>query len=325
MQYKFSYMKVDVLLLYLLITFNGFCQEQHGVIRTIGRPGHPGKPLANVTVRIQGLTNSVLTSAEGIFVIPMLNKKDGDSLIFRNVSKPGYELLDKSLIGRPYVFSSQVPIELLMVDLMQLEADKRRIEERAYQKAEETYRVKLAQLEQQKANSELSLNQYQEALHTLQANYEKYTMLIGDMAERYARTDYDRLDSLDREINLCIENGYLDRADSLIHMTFDPTTVLECNRIAKNEIIQRMAFARQVIDKAAADREAILQDLRYAEQLVAMSVKLSDEYIAQGLHDEAVDCLEKALRIMIAMYGKDDSRVIRMIDKIETLKMQKNI
>lgn len=312
-------MRFYILLLYLLITIHGVCQEQHGIIKTIGRPGRPGRPLADVAVRVQGLTNSVLTSADGTFIVMLRDKRDGDSLIFRSISKSGYELLDKTLIGRPYVFSSQVPIEILMVDLKQLEADKRRIEERAYQKAEETYRDKLSYLEQQKDKSQLSLKQYQEALLSLQANYERYTALISNMADRYARTDYDRLDSLDRRINLYIENGDLDKADSLIHAVFEPTTVLERNRAAKDEIRQRMIIARQIINKATADKDAILQDLKYGEGLVAMSINLSDEYIAQGQLKDAVDCLEKALHVMIIIYGNDDIRVLKMRERIEAL------
>lgn len=312
-------MRFYILSLFLLITVHGVCQEQHGIIKTIGRPGRPGRPLANVTVRVLGLTNTVLTSADGTFVVMLRDKRDGDSLIFRSISKSGYELLDKTLIGRPYVFSSQVPIEILMVDLKQLEADKRRIEERAYQKAEETYRDKLSYLEQQKDKSQLSLKQYQEALLSLQANYERYTALISNMADRYARTDYDRLDSLDRRINLYIENGDLDKADSLIHAVFEPTTVLERNRAAKDEIRQRMIIARQIINKATADKDAILQDLKYGEGLVAMSINLSDEYIAQGQLKDAVDCLEKALHVMIIIYGNDDIRVLKMRERIEAL------
>lgn len=312
-------MRFYILSLFLLITVHGVCQEQHGIIKTIGRPGRPGRPLANVTVRVLGLTNTVLTSADGTFVVMLRDKRDGDSLIFRSISKSGYELLDKTLIGRSYVFSSQVPIEILMVDLKQLEADKRRIEERAYQKAEETYRDKLSYLEQQKDKSQLSLKQYQEALLSLQANYERYTALISNMADRYARTDYDRLDSLDRRINLYIENGDLDKADSLIHAVFEPTTVLERNRAAKDEIRQRMIIARQIINKATADKDAILQDLKYGEGLVAMSINLSDEYIAQGQLKDAVDCLEKALHVMIIIYGNDDIRVLKMRERIEAL------
>lgn len=312
-------MRFYILLLYLLITIHGVCQEQHGIIKTIGRPGRPGRPLADVAVRVQGLTNSVLTSADGTFIVMLREKRDGDSLIFRSISKSGYELLDKTLIGRPYVFSSQVPIEILMVDLKQLEADKRRIEERAYQKAEETYRDKLSYLERQKDKSQLSLKQYQKALLSLQANYERYTALISNMADRYARTDYDRLDSLDRRINLYIENGDLDKADSLIHAVFEPTTVLERNRAAKDEIRQRMIIARQIINKATADKDAILQDLKYGEGLVAMSINLSDEYIAQGQLKDAVDCLEKALHVMIIIYGNDDIRVLKMRERIEAL------
>ena len=50
---------------------------------------------------------------------------------------------------------------------------------------------------------------------------EAYQALIGDMADRYARTDYDQLDSIDYKINVCIENGELEKADSLIRYSIE--------------------------------------------------------------------------------------------------------
>lgn len=80
-----------------------------------------------------------------------------------------------------------------------------------------------------------------------------------------------------------------------------------------------MIIARQIINKATADKNAILQDLNYGERLITMSVNLSDEYIAQGQLKDAVDCLEKALHVMIIIYGNDDIRVLKMRERIEAL------
>ena len=128
------------------------------------------------------------------------------------------------------------------------------------------------------------------------------------------------MDSIDREINLCIENGELEKADSLIHTVFDPETVLKRNRAAKEEIRQRMAFAQSVIDKAQADKAALLRDREYASRVVSLCVKLADEHLSQGQHGEALQCLEQALDIQQALYGNDSPEAIEMQQKIITIK-----
>lgn len=305
------------ILFFMLLTM--LAQTQQGIVKTIGRPNKPGVPLANVTIRMRGMFNAVVSSHDGTFSLLMTGKKDGDAIILQSVQKSGYELKDRELTGRSLVFSSQVPIEILMVDQRQLAADKQRIEENAYRVAERNYQKKLKVLDDQRKNSEMTAEAYRQELQQLQEKYEKYLSLIGDMADRYARTDYDQLDSIDREINICIENGELDKADSLIHTVFDPETVLERNRAAKAEIQQRIVFAQSIIDKASADREAILRDREYAERVVELSRNLALEYMARGENGKAVLCLRKLLEIETILYGEDDERVKATKEQIKTL------
>ena len=98
-----------------------------------------------------------------------------------------------------------------MVDTIQLVLDKKHIEENARRVAEDNYQKKKAVIEVENKKHKLSAEQYRQELDDLQEKYEKYLSLIGDMADRYARTDYNQLDSIDIEINICIENGELEK------------------------------------------------------------------------------------------------------------------
>ena len=307
---------LTVVMLLTVGTLDGTAQVQKGRVRTIGRPNVPGKALAGVAIRARGQMNAVLTDGLGEFQIIIPNKKEGDAWVLQSAQKKGYELKDHELVGRQLVFSSNVPLVILMVDIKQLEADRQRIEENAYRVAERNYQKKLQELEQQKANNELTAERYRQELQALQENYERYQNLIGDMADRYARTDYDQLDSIDREINMCIEQGELDRADSLIHTVFDPETVLQRNRAAKEEVQSRITFAQSVIDKAVADREAILRDMEYAARVATLAEMLAEEYIAQGLREEARNNLQKALEIKTIIHGEESEEVGLLRDKI---------
>lgn len=307
------------LTLCLCLTIGAAAQKQSGIVRTIGRPGKPGAPLSNVTVRWRGMFNAVLSNANGQFSVAMPGKKDGDAIILQSVSKRGYELKDKSIIGREQVFSNKVPIEIVMVNSAQLQADKERIADNAYTIAEKNYKKKLKQYEKLVKKKKITAEQYYQELEKLRKQYEAYLSLISDMADRYARTDYDQLDSIDYQINVCIENGELEKADSLIHTVFDPETVLDRNRAAKEEIRQRIEFAQKVIDKANADKAAILRDLDYAERVVALSENLATVYLSQGENQKAKDCLQKSLEIAAILHGEDSDRVKTIRQHIQAI------
>ena len=311
---------ISTILFTLVVALAASAQTQQGFVKTTGRPNKPGVPLENVMIQMVGMVNPVISSSTGEFNLSAYNKKDGDAIKLLRVQKNGYELKDKDMIGRSLVFSSHVPIYITMVDTRQLEADKKRIEDNAKRVAEENYQKKKAIIEEENNNHKLSAEKYRKELDDLQEKYEKYLSLIGDMADRYARTDYDQLDSIDIEINICIENGELEKADSLIHTVFDPETVLERNRAAKKEIEDRIKFAQAVIDKANADKEAILKDIEYAKQIAILSESLAREYLVQGEKGKALQNLQKSLDIKKIVYDEGHPEVIKLIQQIEELK-----
>ncbi len=304
----------------MLVSSQGYGQTQQGYVKTQGRPNNPGVPLSGVTIRVRGTMKSVLSGADGRFSFLIPDKKDGDAIVLQQVRKQGYELCDRELMGRQLVFSTHVPIEIVMVNSEDLAANKRRIEQKAYQVAERNYQNRLKQLDQQLKQQAINAEQYRKELQELQDRYEKYQMLISNMAERYARTDYDHLDSIDIVINQCIENGELERADSLIHTVFDPNTVLERNRAAKAEIQERMQLAQEIIDKANADKEAIRRDSAYAKRVIILCDNLATEYLSQGEQKKANECLQQSLSIRLILYGEESDEVKEVKQKIEGIK-----
>jgi chromosome segregation ATPase len=245
-----------IFLLFTTLSLQG--QTQQGYVKTIGRPNKPGVPLTNVTIRFRGLTNQVLTGKDGKFAVLLQGKKEGDAIVLQSVRKNGYELKDRELVGRSLVYSSRVPLEIVMINSVELEANKQRMEQQNYEKAEKRYQQKLKQLEKKVKEQEITAEQYRQQLQGLQDQFEKYQSLISDLADRYARTDYDHLDSIDREINICIEKGELEEADSLIHTVFDPETVLERNRAAKEAAKAKKQLGQDMIDEANDEKERLL-------------------------------------------------------------------
>ena len=260
-------------------------QTQQGYVKTLGRPEKKGEALSDVTVRVKGEHNHVISKTNGKFELLLTNLKNGDAYSLQQVQKNGYELNESDMIGRKLAFSDKVPLTIVMVSSAQLQADKQRIENNAFETAEKNYKAKYNLLEKQLNDNKITAEQYQEEIHDLQDKFEKYQSLIDGLAEHYAHTDYDELDEKDREINICIENGDLERADSLIHTLFDPIDVLKRNKDALAKLDMQIDEANAIIAQANEDMAAVLKqqekDAEYLYQLYTIALARYDNEKAQ--------------------------------------------
>lgn len=251
-------------------------QTQQGYVRTLERPYKPSVALEGVTVRVVGVHNAVVSGSDGSFQMPMNGKRNGDSYSLLQVQKNGYQLADQGVVGRKYAFSDRVPITIVMVSTAQLEADKQRISNAAYQIAEQNYHQKLIALEQQLSDSIISEDVYRTKLHELQENLEQYQGLIESLANHYAHIDYALLNDKERDVNFCIEHGELEKADSLLSTMFNPLGVVERNREALVDANRRLTEGQVMMDKAQNDLDAILRqqekDAEYLYQLYTIAL-----------------------------------------------------
>ena len=234
-------------------------QTQEGYVKTLGRPYQKGKPLSGVSVRVKGEHNPVLSKEDGTFAMLNVGAKDGEAYSLQEVTKKGYELNEPDIIGRQLAFSEKVRLTIVMVSSAQLQSDKQRIENNAYRVAERNYKSKLAILEKEKENNYVAADDYRLRIEELQVGFEKYQSLIDGLAEHYAHVDYDLLDEKGQEINTSIENGELEKADSLIKVLFDPITALKRNKDALSRLNKQIDEANQLIDKANEDMSAVLR------------------------------------------------------------------
>lgn len=269
-----------LLIMLLLMAEVLLAQTQEGYVKTLGRPEKQGEALGGVSVRVRGQHNTVLSGNDGTFAMPLPGLQNGDAYTLQLVQKKGYVLNETSLIGRQQAFSDKVRLEIVMVSSEQLEADKQRIEDKAFEVAKRNYDVKIEQLERQLSDNAITEEAYLEAMADLQKKFESYQLLIDGLAEHYAHTDYDLLDEREREINLCIENGELERADLLIKEMFDPLEVLQRNKDALAELDKQIAEAQGIMAQANDDMAAVLKqqekDAEHLYQLYTISLSKFD-------------------------------------------------
>lgn len=208
--------KILVLLFLCLFTSFAFAQTQQGYVKTIGRPGKPGHALSQVTIRIKGNANSLLSNEKGEFSFDIRHETGSNTFIISSARKQGYVIADNDLTSRLNPYSPTVPTVVVMVSQAEFEADKRAIEEKTIQAVQSNYDKRIEELERQLKDATISEEHYKTELVALMDWYDNIDNLVAKMADYYARVDYDHLTEEDAAINLCIEQGQLDRADSLI-------------------------------------------------------------------------------------------------------------
>lgn len=251
--------KILAILILFVITSFAIAQTQQGYVKTIGRPGKPGHPLSQVQVRIKGEVNSLLTDDNGKFSFVIKHVSGSNAYIISSVRKQGYIIADNDLLTRPNPFSPSVPTVVVMVSQTDLDADRRTIENKTRQAVQNNYDQRIKELERQVKEAVISEEHYRAELVALMDWYDNLDNLVAKMAEYYARVDYDSLTEEDAEINLCIEQGFLDRADSLID--------------ARGKITDRIIAAKSQIERgqqlqstgANIEQEGLMQ-LRSAQQ-----------------------------------------------------------
>lgn len=223
-----------------LIALSLHAQTQPGLVRTVTRPDAPSQRLQGVVVRVQGDYNPVLSDEQGAFQVSMPGYKNGAAYTLAGINKGGYELREPELVGRQLPFSTSVPMEIVMVSRRQLQRDKQRIEQAARDNIERYYEEKMNELNTQLAAATLTNQEYEERLSALETEYDRFEPLIEQMAERYARTDYNGMSAADSLIQQAIEQGDLKLAQERILAKGDPA-----EREKKMKRIRRLADAQR--------------------------------------------------------------------------------
>lgn len=266
----------------LCVTLTTLAQKQQGIVRTIERPGQKSVGINGVTIKINEYPNAIVSGKGGKFSFTLQGKKQGDRCLVTRVEKKGYTLIDKM---PSFAYSFSTPAEIVMVSNKQLQQDEKKIRDKAQKEAEANYHKRIADLERQLQEKTISEEKYREQLQHVFDGYENYLKMIDEMARRYAMTDFKGISEINRQIQECIENAELERADSLINSKGD---LNRRNQELQNkkETVQQLA---ELQNQAQEDYETSLNDLAqdYYNKHLICAAKYQNDSAAYWLEQRA--------------------------------------
>ena len=241
-----------------LALFGGVeAQTQSGVVKTRGRMVNgklvPGTLLSGVTVQIDG--RQAMLSKDGKFSFPV---KDG-KFTLKSVTKQGYKLVDADAC-RQYLYSP-TPLQIVMEEPGKLQADQLATE----RKLRRELQRRLQQRENEIEEMQLSLDEKNRMLAKINQEREDNEKIIASMSQYYATIDYDQLDSFQQRVTQLLENGELERADSLLR--------------TRGNMTDRIRQMRQEQEAEAKEEAELAQQQQFIDQ-VAEGVKKNIEITA---------------------------------------------
>ena len=255
MNYKKIFFLISILALAL---FGGVeAQTQSGVVKTRGRMVNgklvPGTLLSGVTVQIDG--RQAILAKDGKFSFPV---KDG-KFTLKSVTKQGYKLVDADAC-RQYLYSP-TPLQIVMEEPGKLQADQLATE----RKLRRELQRRLQQREDEIEEMQLSLDEKNRMLAQINQEREDNEKIIASMSQYYATIDYDQLDSFQQRVTQLLENGELERADSLLR--------------TRGSMTDRIRQMRQEQEAEAKEESELAQQQQFIDQ-VAEGVKKNIEITA---------------------------------------------
>ena len=228
-------------LLFVAVTVNA--EMQQGYTKTRGKldaKGQliPGQRLSGVIVETD--RGKVTSEKDGAFSLAIPNGK----FVLKKVDLSGYILNDFEQL-RQYSCSA-TPLALVLIHPDEYSSEKVYAQKKIIRTLRRTLQEREDEIdslfEQQKI-SEQEKNALYQKLYADEQNSQK---LVEEMAERYAKTDFDQIDEFQRQVTNLIINGELEKADSLLNTKGNIEEQIrenqqldEANRREREELSQR--------------------------------------------------------------------------------------
>ncbi len=249
-----------ILALLTIAIFGGVqAQTQSGVVKTRGRMVKgalvPGTPLSGATVQVDGC--QTILAKDGKFSFPV----KGGRYTLKSVTKQGYSLVDAEAC-RQYQYSKN-PLTIVMEQPEQQRSDQLATE----RKLRRELQRRIQQREDEIDALNTSVEDKNRMLVQLNKEREENEKIIETIAKYYATLDYDQLDAFQRQVSELLENGSLERADSLLRTRGDMDGRIsriqqEQKALAEAQTAQSMRQKRLDESKAGTQKklEAIAAD-----------------------------------------------------------------
>jgi tetratricopeptide (TPR) repeat protein len=249
-------MRKFLIFFFVIITIQINAQIQKGVIREMNSNK---TPLSNVYIKF---TDAIPTTTDdsGAFRLVFSRKKVGDLIFCEEIKKQGYEIVNKRELETLKISQTRaLSFDIILAKIGVIAAAKREYYDVSDKALRASYnRVKNA-LREQVTQSQISQMDYIEQMKQLQERYDRQRASLDELAEKFARVNFDDVSDLYREALQLFKDGQIEEA---IKKLEDADLIARTNRrLAERERLRKAGLL--IMEQKAENDSGLRTDINY--------------------------------------------------------------
>ena len=257
--------KIFLSIIVLFSVLYAGAEMQQGYTKTRGKldaKGQliPGQRLSGVIVETD--RGKVPSKENGDFEFYVV----GGQFILKGVTLDGYILNDIEQLRRTYKYSA-TPLALVLVKPEEYNAEKINAQKKIIRTLRKTLQEREDEIEELCEEKKITEQEKYALYQKLYADEQNSQKLVEEMAERYAKTDFDQIDEFQRQVTNLIINGELEKADSLLN--------------TKGNIEEQIRENQQLDEINAKRQKEIEEEQSQLEKSLAFSIKTKEDLAAR--------------------------------------------
>lgn len=262
-------------------------------------------PLAGVLVEVRG-AGTAYSDKAGLFTLHFPTLKAGDRVTVRSISKPGFEIFNKTAVQQWNLSNSGARFEIVLVESVYFNQLKAQLKESSEKSYKTKYQQTKAELEREKKKGRLQEAEYNRRIQELEDRYDNMVRNIDTYVDQFARLDLSELSEKEQRILDMVHQGKLDEA---VKAYEELNAIEEYEKVSKEKAqleghIQQASAELDVQQTMADSIYAILQ-----RQSVTLS-ELRQNYTREDYRDAAnyKTLVKSALDTFELLYKKEPER-----------------
>jgi tetratricopeptide (TPR) repeat protein len=249
-------MKNLLILILIIASLSLNAQIQKGIVREINSNK---KPLSNVYIKFKDAIPTT-TNDSGEFRLMFSGKKVGDLIFCEEIKKQGYEIVNKRELETLKISQTRaLSFDIILAKIGVIAAAKREYYDVSDKALRASYnRVKNA-LREQVTQSQISQMDYIEQMKQLQERYDRQRASLDELAEKFARVNFDDVSDLYREALQLFKDGQIEEA---IKKLEDADLIARTNRrLAERERLRKAGLL--IAEQKAENDSGLRTDINY--------------------------------------------------------------
>lgn len=199
-------------ILSILAAAIGFHLNAQTLVGLVREQNSNKKPISGVQVIFKGAVPTI-SDDNGNFRLALNGKKPGDLIFYEVIQKTGYELVnDKELELLKVGNTNRLGVDIILAKTGTVDAAKKEYYQVSDKALRDGFARKKQELQQQIKNAKISQQQYLDKLEELQEQYDQQQRVLNELAEKFAKVNFDDVSAVYQEALELFKTGKVDEA-----------------------------------------------------------------------------------------------------------------